>query len=178
MTNTTRTLTFRHEPGSTILFRASTDHAAPGLPLAVTTGKGDFPTWSMLDADAVEELHELTGLILKGRDRVIDTEILCGATKDQEKLGDSEIPTHFECCLDDGHRPVLGDPTKHVTSDGWTFSVAEDRVVDAPIMCGAQYTDGDTTLKCCLAADHGAIMGNYSAHITLRGVTFVEAPPI
>lgn len=115
MTSTTRTLTFRHEPGGNILFRATTDKMSPGLPLAVTTDNADFPTWSMLDGDAVEELHELTGLILKGRERIYpadgDDYLVCTARSENGL---------YLCCLQRDHSPVL-EATPHMDRRGIAF---------------------------------------------------------
>lgn len=122
MTNTTRTLAFRSLAGATLL-RVTTDVPKTPTPFAVglTTQAGDDPTWSWLVGDQVEELHELTGLVLAGRkleygdDGVQDARIVCGYIV--EGPGGQRV----ECCLDLGHVALNGDECTHITSSGDLF---------------------------------------------------------
>lgn len=125
MTNTTRQLTFRSLTGYHLL-RVDTDamqESGPRFALRLTTQGGDRPGWSYLTPDQVEELNELTGLILADRkleygdDGVQDARIVCGARHGERLV----------CILDDDHAwPAPLGPHGHISADGTAFLVNPD----------------------------------------------------
>jgi hypothetical protein len=120
MTNTTRELTFYSDDRSTLL-KVST--SVPNGKALKVSPAGYDGTWVFLAGEQVEELHELTGLVLAGRkleygdNGVQDARMVCGARHGERLV----------CILNEDHAwPTALGPHGHVSADGTTFLVNPD----------------------------------------------------